>query len=118
MRSAETMPLAQKLPSLGLSPQSPPYAKNERSFAKPSRFRSPTFTVAASNQNRTPSSPGPRPPDASSAPLRARAYTPARRIVPLNSRVGLSVSVPRERGAVLTLGRRVVVRVAFASPST
>ena len=74
--------------------------------------------MAASNQNRTPSSPGPRLSEASSAALRARAYTRARRIVPLNSRVGLSTSVASARGAVLLLGRRVVVRVALAAPST
>ncbi len=39
-------------------------------------------------------------------------------MVPLNSRVGLSTSVARDRDAVLSLGRRVVVRVPRTWPST
>lgn len=74
--------------------------------------------VRASNQKRTPSSPGPRPSSTSSAAFRARAYTRARRIVPLNSLVGFSTSPARESEAVLLLGLRSVFFVAFASPST
>ncbi len=39
-------------------------------------------------------------------------------MVPLNSRVEWSASVARARGAQLTLGLRVVVRVALTAPST
>ncbi len=39
-------------------------------------------------------------------------------MVPLNSRVGLSMSVASARDAVLLLGRWVVVLVARATPST